>query len=197
MKKIIVLLMFVFAGLQSVYACKCAELAPFSRVALSKYDVIFVGKVVAVSGDDIEAKASFRVDELYKGECYQQITVQYDAETDCAMNFVPGDTWVIYGKWVAYGMPRVDICSYSRLKMKDGQTDYYADGIRASYESEVKWLKDSLGIQPYIDPAQHKDLGHKNEIPGATQAIVYLIAGFGGLAIIFYFVRRLFKRDGK
>jgi len=98
---------------------------------------------------------------------------------------------------VAYGVPRVDMCSYSRLKMKDGQTDYYADGIRASYESEVKWLKDSLGIQPYIDPAQHKDLGHKNEIPGATQAIVYLIAGFGGLAIIFYFVRRLFKRDGK
>lgn len=195
MKKILIAFLVLLFATSDVFACQCVALAPLSKHALENYDVIFVGEVIAVSGEDIAAKASFKVKELYKGSSYQQITVQYDAKTDCAMNFVPGETWIIYGRWVEYGVPRADMCGHSRTIPKAGQRDLY-ETERGKYTDDLKWLNDSLGIQPFIDPGDHKDLAHKNVLPDATQALTYLIAGLGGLAAIFYFVRRMFKRDG-
>lgn len=195
MRKLLIAFVVIFTGVTDLFACQCMELKPLSKHTLEIYDVIFVGDVIAVSGDDLEAKASFKVKELYKGSSYQQITVQYDAKTDCGMNFIPGETWIIYGKWIEYGVPRADMCGHSRVIPKAGQPDYY-ETERGKYTDDLKWLQDSLGIQPFIDPNDHKDLAHKNTIPDATQALTYLIAGLGGLAAIFYFVRRMFKRDG-
>lgn len=197
MRYLISVVVATFLLVNSAAACQCMQLERLSFASIAKYDIIFLGQVIAISDDDIKSRASFRVTEVYKGKSYPQIELEYDGATDCSMNFVPGETWIIYGKWSEYGIPRADMCGHSRVKMKDGQVDYYDDGIRGTYSEELKWLNDSLGIQAFIDPNDHKDLGHKNEIPGPGQAFGYLAAGLVGLGAIFFFVRRMFKRDAK
>jgi len=186
-----------------VLACQCTVLPRLTKAVAGEYDIIFVGQVVAVSPGDVQSTARFKVITLYRGQSYQQIDVQYDNAGDCGLNFVPGETWTIYGKWVEYdikervGVPRADWCKHSRKKMNAGEQDYYMMDGRPSYEDEIKLLEDSLGVQPFLDPAEHQNQMHKNIIPGATQALTYLVAGLVGLALIFFFVRRMFRRDAK
>lgn len=196
MQRAIISLFFLLAAFSSSYACQCEVIPALSKRAIEKYDVIFLGKVIAVSGKDDEALARFRIDELYKGEAYTEIEVRYDAESDCGMTFAPGEQWTIYAKWIEYGLPRTDFCMHSRREPLAGQQDYYEEA-RGSYTQELQWLRDSLGVKAFIDPEAKKDLGHKNQLPDPTQAIVYTLAGLVGLAAIFFFVHRMFKRDGK
>ncbi|HTF02812.1 MAG TPA: hypothetical protein VK826_02270 [Bacteroidia bacterium] len=196
MKKIIFVLIFCLCAGTYLVACQCTVLPPLNSSSAATYDVIFTGEVLAVSGGDFQSRVRFKIRELYKGEAYQQIDVEFDGESDCGMTFAPGEVWTIYGNWVAYGIPRAEMCKHSRRFFANPKEDYYDDEDRPSYAEEQQWLKDSLGIQPYIDPSKKKDLLHKNERPDPTKAIVYLVAGLLGLVIIFYFVRRMFKRDG-
>lgn len=192
---ITILILFLFS--LNSYACQCQTLAPLTKNTALQYDVIFLGKVIAVSPGEEESRARFTVISLYNGKSYTDINVDFDNATNCALNFVPGETWIIYGKWEEYGIPRAEMCGHSRVKPNAGQADYYAIEGRSGFDEEVKWLNDSLGVQAFIDPEQQKDLGHKNQLPDPTQAIVYTAVGLLGLGLIFYFVRRMFKRDGK
>jgi hypothetical protein len=197
MKKIILALIFCLTAGTYLEACQCMELPPLNAASVAKYDVIFVGEVIAVSGGDFKSRARFKIKELYKGQAYQQIDVEYDGETDCGINFVPGETWTIYGTWIEYGIPRAEMCAHNRRFFANPKEDYYDNDERPSYAEELQWLKDSLGIQPFIDPSKQKNLLHQNEKPDPTSAIIYTLAGCLGLAIIFYFVRRMFKRDAR
>jgi hypothetical protein len=197
MKRLIITVFFCLLTTMSAFACQCTVLPKLTKAFAETYDIIFVGQVIAISPGDVQSTARFKVEKLYHGEAYQQIDVQYDNEGDCGLNFVPGETWVIYGKWVEYGVPRADWCMHTRKKMNAGEQDYYTTEGRATYEEEMKLLDDSLGVQPFLDPEAHKDQMHKNIIPGATEAFTYLIAGLLGLSLIFFFVRRMFRRDGK
>lgn len=192
---IIGIFMLMFA--QRLSACLCKQLEPLSKAVTEKYDVIFLGQVVAVSPNEDQSRARFRVTSLYRGKAYAEMDVDYDLNSDCALNFVPGETWIIYGRWVEYGIPETDMCTHSRVKPKEGQEDFFAIDGRTAFDKEVKWLNDSLGVQSFIDPEQKKDLGHKNQLPDPTQAIVYIAVGLAGLGLIFFFVSRMFKRDGK
>ncbi len=196
MKKFIAAVVLILIPATAVFACQCKTIHSINSIEAKSYDVIFVGKVLAVSGDDERSRARFKVTELYKGEVYDNVEVEYDAVSDCGMTFVPGEVWTIYSKWVDYGVPRADMCGHSRSQPITGQQDFY-EAERGAYTVELQWLKDSLGIQPFIDPKKHKDLSHKNQLPDPTQAIVYTLAGFLGLAGIFLLVKRMFKRDGK
>lgn len=190
-------ILFLLLGIPQLFACQCKVLPGITKAVAEQYDVIFTGTVLAVSPGDVESKARFKIIALYRGSAYQEIDLEYDNVGDCSLNFVPGETWTIYGKWIKYGVPRADWCLHSRKKMNAGESDYYMMDGRPSYEEEVKLLGDSLGVQPFIDPTQTQDQLHKNILPGATEAFTYLIVGFVGLSLIFYFVRRMFKRDGK
>lgn len=190
-----ILVLLIFS--QHVNACQCKTLSPLSKASAQAYDVIFTGQVIAVSPGEEHSRARFKIIDLYRGESYTELEVDYDNTTDCALNFVPGETWIIYGKWIEYGIPRAEMCGHSRLMPKTGEQDYYMIEGRPTYNDEVKWLNDSMGVKPFIDPTAKKDMGHKNQIPDPTQAIVYTVAGLLGLGLIFYFVKRMFKRDAK
>lgn len=188
-----VMLMFT----QQLSACLCKQLEPLSKSVAEKYDVIFLGQVVAVSPNADQSRARFKVISLYRGQSYTEMNVDFDLTSDCALNFIPGETWIIYGRWAEYGIPETDMCTHSRVKPKEGQEDYFAIDGRAGFDAEVKWLNDSLRVQQFIDPEQKKDLGHKNQLPDPTQALIYIAVGLVGLGLIFFFVSRMFKRDGK
>lgn len=203
MKRILAISLFSLLITAQLFACQCQVLPKLTKAVAQGYDIVFTGQVVAISPGDVQSIARFKVETLYRGQCYQQIDVQYDNAGDCGLNFIPGETWTIYGKWTEYdiqervGVPRADWCLHTRKKMNAGEQDYYMMEGRPSYEDEITLLADSLGVQPFIDPADHQNEMHKNIIPGAAQALTYLIAGLLGLALIFFFVRRMFRRDGK
>lgn len=197
MRRLIAVLGILLLGISSLWACQCETLPPLTKSMALKYDVIFFGRVLAVSDNGVESKARFIVNEVYKGGLYKEVDLQFDAESDCAMSFAPGESWMIYGNWVKIGMPLTDICTHSRKLSVAGETDIYTVSGRGKWDDEKKFLWDSLGVQPFLDPADQKDLGHKNVVPSGMQALLYLAFGLGGLAIIFLVVKRIFRNDAK
>lgn len=179
-----------------LFACQCTVLPALTKAEAEKYDIVFEGQIIAVSPSEEAdgSRARFKITALYKGQAYTNIDVAYSVDGDCGLDFAPGQTWIIYGNYISYGVPKADWCLHSRRKPDSGQQDYYAIDGRASYTDELKWLNDSLGVQPFINPEDHKDLHHKNILPDPTQAIVYSMAGLVGLLAIFIFVRRLFRK---
>lgn len=201
MKRIIAIGILLLFGTPAI-ACICNDLGKLSKKAIERYDVIFTGKVVAISGDEETQRVQFTILELYKGSAFKAIELQHDPSSDCSLSFMPGEVWTIYGRWKEYdienrrGIPTSDFCTFSRLQPAHDSLDAQLID-RGTYTEEMKFLRDSLGIQEFVDPADQQDQLHKNELPGAGTAIGYLVAGLLGLSIIFYFVRRMFKRDGK
>lgn len=195
MRALLLGFVLIIAGATNVFACKCAVAGKLSKTTTEGYDIIFRGKVLAVSGDDHTQRVQFTVQELFKGTSYPAIELQHDPATDCSFQFTPGETWMIYGKWIAYGVPTTNFCTHTRREPVSAAEDFENEE-RGKYEVELKFLRDSLGVQEFIDPAEHTDQLHKNELPGPGVAFGYLAAGLGGLAVIFFFVRRMFKRDG-
>lgn len=198
----LIVLLLVLGSTVDAYACKCNQLGKLSRKSVEMYDIIFTGRVAAVSGDDVTERVQFTVLELFKGTSYQTIELQQNAGSDCSFSFAPGETWTIYGKWQEYdvvnrqGVPTTNFCTYSRRQPITAADDF-EDSTRSKYAVELQFLRDSLGVQPFMDPAEHKDLLHKNELPGPGLAFGYLTAGLLGLGLIFFFVKRMFRRDGK
>jgi hypothetical protein len=178
-------------------ACQCEELPALTKQMVLKYDVVFTGRVQAVSDNGKESKAHFIVSEVYNGGLYKEIDVQFDSESDCGMSFVPGETWTIYGSWVRYGIPITDFCTHSRKMPMKGEQDFYTAQGRGTWDNEISFLKDSLGAKKFLDPDDFKDQSHKNELPNATEALLYLGFGLGGLGAIFLVVKRIFRNDGK
>lgn len=178
------------------FACQCRNPGKVTLVNLTQYDIIFTGKVIAVSGGDETTRARFSVNELFKGSAYKEIDVQYNANSNCSFHFAPGETYTIYGRWIEYGVPTTDICTHTRrLPVTEAEDFEMTD--RSKYNVELQYLRDSLGIQPFIDPSADKNMGHKNQLADPTQAIVYTVSGLIGMILIFLYVKRIFKRDGK
>jgi hypothetical protein len=191
-KTAFLVLILCVAFLQPLFACKCEEAPALSKEVIKRYDAIFTGKVIAVTEG---GRASFSIDTLFAGKLPKQVELSYDVLTSCAMSFAPGETWTIYGRWGEFGVVHVELCSHTR-KLPVGD-DYYISELRPGYFSETQWLKENIGPIEFSNPAEHNDQLHRNELPGPATAIGYLIAGLGGLGIIFFFVRRMFRRDGK
>lgn len=196
-RKILSGVLIVLLSTQSVFACECAEPDALSEKVIESYDVIFIGTVIAVAHDEEEGRAHMKVTSLYKGKSYETIELHFDNASDCAMNFLPNETWIIYANWSDFEVARAEMCGHSRRMPNGTEADYYTSANRPDYATEQKWLNDSIGVQEFADPSLDRDLMHKNERPDPTQAIIYTIAGFIGLALIFYFVRRMFRKDGK
>jgi hypothetical protein len=201
MKRIFAIGLLMLLGLPAI-ACVCEDLGKLSKKTTENYDVIFTGKVIATSGDEQEQRVQFTILELFKGSAFNAIELQHDPSSDCSLSFMPGEVWTIYGKWVEYdienrrGIPSSNFCTFSRVQPGHDSLDTPLPD-RGTYASELKFLRDSLGVQEFLDPTEHQDKLHQNEMPGAGIAFGYLFAGLFGLAMIFYFVRRMFKRDGK
>lgn len=202
MKRIVATGFFLLCTALSAWACKCAAIGKLSKPIVEQYDIIFTGKVSAISGDEQEQRVQFTISELFKGTAYQTIELKHNPSTDCSFSFAPGETWTIYGQWLEYdivnrrGVPTTNFCTHTRRAPVTPADDFQTEE-RGNYATELKFLRDSIGVQPFTDPSAQQNKLHQNEHPGPATAIGYLLAGLGGLAIIFFFVRRMFKRDGK
>ena len=190
-RKISIAFVFIFS-FQQAFACDCKNVA-LSLKSISSYELIFYGKVVAVSGCDKNAHANFNVEQLFRGKCYPSTDLQFDCTTDCQMSFSPGQTWIIYATYEKYGKPKVDFCSYSREQFANEKEDYNTVVHGMDFSDELIWLKKNLGEQKLdvvdIQAQQH----HENTRPQGYEFLIYLALGFVGMIVIYFIVQKFLK----
>jgi hypothetical protein len=185
-------LFFLFLFSANAFACKCDTL-PFTLEGIERYELIFTGEVTAVSVCDKIATATFTVKELYKGKCFESVTVEFDCSSSCAMSFAPGETWIIFATYEKYGEPQVSLCSHSRRKFADAKDDFYFQLSGISFSEAEAFLKKNLGIQPFSVKKVEEEQHHENIRPKGYESLWYLVAGFVVL-FIFYFLGRKFLK---
>ncbi|CAN5906116.1 hypothetical protein BH11BAC7_BH11BAC7_33720 [soil metagenome] len=176
----------------NVFACKC-ESQPFTMEGIKQYELIFTGTVVAISGCDKTSKATFTVNELYKGKCFENVAVEFDCSSSCGMSFQPGETWIIFATYKKYGEPEVNLCSHSRRKFADEKDDFYLQTSGLSFIDAATFLKKNLGIHAVNTKNVEAEQHHENIRPDGSQTLLYLGAGLLALVAFYFLGRKFFK----
>ena len=184
-------LLFIFF-VQKSFACNCSMDA-VSVETIKKFDLIFIGKVAAISGCDKRAEVSFSVQKLFRGKCFPETALEFDCTSDCQMNFAPGETWIIYANYTAYGKAEVQFCSYSRQQFANEKEDYNTSVHGMNFTEELNWLTKNLGEQKLNEKDIQAEQHHENLRPQGYWVLFYLGGGLLGL-IAFYFLSRKFLR---
>ncbi len=192
MRPILISFLAFFLLLQQVAACDC-KMIPLSEKTLTSSELIFLGKVIAISGCNKTAKVSFAIDELYRGKSFSNVEIEFDCSSDCQMSFVPGQTWLIYATYKSYGKAEVGFCSYSRQQFANEKEDYNTSLHGMTFSDEKIWLKKTLGVQTLNvkDPVNEEH--HENIRPQGMQVLVYLAIGFISLIAIYFVGRKYLK----
>jgi hypothetical protein len=185
------LYIFLFFSANAI-ACKC-DTTSFTLEGIKRYELIFAGEVTSVSICEQKPKATFTVKELYRGKCFDTVSVEFDCSSSCAMSFSPGETWIIFATYEKYGKPEVELCSHSRRKFADEKDDFYFQLSGISFGDAQAFLKKNLGTQPFSIKTAEEDQHHENIRPKGYEALWYLIAGFVVL-FLFYFLGNKFLK---
>jgi hypothetical protein len=187
------LFLFLFIFLfQKTFACDC-QMAALKMETLASYELIFYGKVIAVSGCDEKAKAHFSVEKLFKGKCFPSTDVEFDCSSDCQMSFSPGQTWIIYATYEKYGEPKVEFCSYSRQQFSKETDDYNTTTHGMTFADELTWLEKNLGLQKLNEKDIQSQQHHENIRPEGYDFLWYLAFGLIGLIAIYFLNKKFLK----
>ena len=187
----LIVFLFIFS-FHTAFACDC-EMAGVSMESISSYELIFVGKVVAISGCDENAKANFTVEKLFRGKCFASTDIEFDCSTDCQMSFVPGQTWIIYAKYKKYGEAKVHFCGYSRQQFPDESKDYNTAVHGMKYSEELAWLEKNLGVQKLNEKDIESQQHHENLRPAGYEFFWYYGFGLLGLIAIYFITKKFLK----
>src|ERR1700741_2038291 len=109
MKKLVLLLILIHTSFTS-FSCDCPSLPLLDLDYCGKFEIIFKGKVVSVSTCNEISSAKFKLSELYKGPCTEEIEIWFDCSSDCMMSFTAGEEWIIYANFFQHGKPRAEFC---------------------------------------------------------------------------------------
>ncbi|MSP68786.1 MAG: hypothetical protein EXR20_00790 [Bacteroidetes bacterium] len=191
MRKEFLLLFLFFICETSLLACDC-KIGPISELTIENEELIFLGKVVAISGCDVVAKVNFQVTELYRGKCFEETAVEFDCSSDCLMSFVPGQTWLIFANYKKYGEPKVKFCSYSRQQFELNQADYNSAVHGMGFQEERDWLKIKFGLQALNINNKGLQQHHTNIRPAGLQFLWYIGLGLVVLAGLYFIGRKFF-----
>jgi hypothetical protein len=192
MRRLTFFLLLIFS-FQKTFACDC-KMAGVSMETISKYELIFVGKVVAISGcDDGTAKAYFTVEKLFRGKSFPATDLEFDCSSDCQMTFIPGQTWIIYATYAKYGHPKVHFCSYSRQQFPTDATDYNSAVHGMNFSAELSWLEKNLGLQKLNEKDIQSEMHHENIRPEGYAFFWYYGFGLLGLIVIYFITKKFLK----
>ena len=188
-KIILILLCFTTS---KTNACQC-PLTLLSKSECNKYDVIFRGKILSVATcNDKPGVAVFEVEDVYKGNLTKQFKVLYRCDDECALGFKEGEEWIIYSNYKQIDNAFMDWCSRSRKFIKNAKEDFYAVTYGNSYDDEIKFLQDSLGLHRIMKD-QLTAAQHRNQLPTPNQSIVILICSILSILLFYYLFNKFFK----
>lgn len=181
------LLTFLDAG-----ACQCPPTS-MSSEETNKYEIIFKGVVTEVRPcGDRPGEAVFKVDELYKGNAEEKVTVQFECSGDCAVGFREGEEWIIYSRYRQVNVARMDWCSRSRKYFRHENEDFYKVNFGSDYQDEVAFLRKTLGPHRLLKSKEDFSAG-RNRLPGLAQSAWLIIASLAGI-VLFYVLFKRFLR---
>ncbi|MBI3511548.1 MAG: hypothetical protein HY064_12875 [Bacteroidetes bacterium] len=185
-------LIFFFFLFSVADACDC-DAVKVSDASVSQYDVIFVGKVVAVSGCDKSSKAKFLIEKLFHGKSYESTEIEFDCTSDCQMSFTPGEEWIIYADYKSYGKPEVKFCGLSRRKFENEKDDYVSASHGMNFIDELSFLEKKFGVQKFnvmnVQDQQHHELLH----PSYTQQFWLLLISIASIGLFYFIVKKVLK----
>jgi hypothetical protein len=194
MRKSCILFLFILFHRISATACDCPPLPAPDLNYCNKFEIIFKGKIVSVSDCDGISSAKFRLSELYKGACTEEIQIWFDCSTDCMMSFNAGEEWIIYANFFQHGKPRAEFCSRCRKYISNEnkiQTEFVNNDL--SFDQENEFLKKELGLHHFLEVNTNADFTHQNTKPGGLVTILLIIASIGVLILFYYFFNKFFK----
>ncbi|MGZ3901974.1 MAG: hypothetical protein ACXVDC_16725, partial [Bacteroidia bacterium] len=133
-----------------------------------------------------------QVDELYKGNATKNFSVLFECNVTCAMNFNPGEEWIIYSNYKQVANVMMDWCSRSRKYFKVAKQDFYTETYGNDYDDEVKFLRENLGLHRLV-VAKKNATENRNERPTSTQTIIILIVSLGTIILFYWLFNKYFK----
>lgn len=192
--KICFLFVFVlFAGIMlSQTACQC-PVTVLSKSECNKYEIIFRGKVLSVAPcKNKPGVAVFEVNDLFKGNLTKTFKILFSCDDPCARPFQEGEEWIIYSRFKQIDNAMIDWCSRSRKFIKLETEDYYLVTHGISYDDEIKFLQDSLGLHR-IMKEQLNASQQRNLIPTTNESIMILVASILFIFLFYYLFNKFFK----
>jgi hypothetical protein len=168
-------------------------MAAVDMKTIADFELIFIGKVAAISGCDKSAHVSFAVQKLFRGKCFPETALEFDCTSDCQMNFSPNETWIIYASYMSYGKAKVEFCSYSRQQFENDKDDYNTVVHGMTFTEESAWLEKNLGLQKMDEKDVQSEQHHENIRPQGYAVLWYLGGGFLGLIVIYFLVQKFLK----
>lgn len=184
-------------------ACKCASMQPLTSGLTEKYEIIFKGKIdsVSVCGDKGMATAYFTIQELYKGIAAQQTAIHFDCVSSCMMNFSANEEWLVYANYQHFDHVTVTFCSPSRKFFQKAEEDFNLAETHRTYEEEKKFLKNTLGLQPFFQKEkwneEQAELKPHNEQPSDQSKVYLLLVSFGIMILIYILTRKKKRKNGE
>lgn len=184
-------ILFLFL-LKTSFACQC-PLTQLSKSECKKYELIFRGKVISVAPcDNKPGVALFEVQDLYKGNLPKQFQILFNCDEPCASKFNVGEEWIIYTRFKQINNGLIDWCSRSRRFIKNEKEDFYAVTYGNTYDQEIKFLQDSLGLHRLMK-AQTNNLQHRNLLPTPTETIIILLSSILVIFLFYFLFNKFFK----
>lgn len=160
----------------------------------NKYDIIFRGRIVKDTLLEFKkGEVTFEVTELYKGIIQSRFTVRFDGSEECAQPFAVGEEWIIYTNYKQANMAVMDWCSRSRKYFKNVKLDFYAVTYGCSYDDELDFLRNKLGLHKPLKASEEKADWQGNQLPTQVEFIVYLLLSIVGVVVFIYLTKRFLK----
>jgi len=190
MKHLFIFLFFLAS--KSTFACQC-PITELSDKEISKYDLIFKGKIQSIKLNKEQSEAIFLVEELYKGNTYASFKILFNDLDNCKLEFRGGDEWIIYTNYHQIDNAKMDFCSRSRKFFKVAKEDFFAVTTGISYDEELKFLQSKLGLHKLLKEDPNK-VENRNIIPSSNQFIIIIVISILGVLGIYLLVNKLFKK---
>lgn len=158
-----------------------------------KYEIIFKGRIDSVKPcENNSGEAFFRIDELYKGNVTQYFKVLFKCDEPCAVQFNPGEEWIIYTRYKQVNNAMMDWCSRSRKYFKVENQDFYKVNYGNDYDDEVEFLRKNLGLHRVASGS--KNISEKRNIkPSTNQSIIILICSLAAIILFYWLFNKFFK----
>ncbi|MBL7917855.1 MAG: hypothetical protein JNM96_05630 [Bacteroidia bacterium] len=191
--RIIALIITLLIFSHSAMACQC-PLTKLGKAECNKYEIIFRGKVIStVTCKDKPGEALFEIIDLYKGNAYPEFKILFDCKDPCNVGFNVGEEWIIYSSYKQIDNAMMDWCSRSRKFFAQPKEDFYSVTYGNSYDDEVKFLIDSLGLHRTLNPENKPNSNNRNELPTTNQSIIILICSLVSIIVFFYLINKYLK----
>jgi hypothetical protein len=178
-----------------IFSCDCPKLQKLNMEYCSHYSLIFKGTVRKVSTCNEINHALINIQELFKGEATKNIELYFDCSSDCKMNLMVGETWIIYANFIQLNKPKVEFCSRSR-KLIDNEIKVASNFIASDlgFNEEVDWLKENLGIKKIITEDRIKTFDtHRNQLPEKKTSLLLILFSLLFFLILIFIIKKYFK----